>query len=730
MKKIFFLVSLLICFSCIDKMGVHIFINESNTFEVFAKSELESVLKKVQVNQNYTIQFVKETGLFEPEAFKIKKESKSLITITASDNNGLMYGGLELSEYLKIGEKLSDLTEIVQKPYIKKRGIKYNIPLDARTNTFDDSGDAAQNNIINMWDFSFWTQYFDNLARNRYNMISFWNAHPFSSMVKLEDYPDVAFDNVCGTTIKPSDKGRNWTVPELANSKIVKNLKVLKKMTIEEKIVFWQKVMAYAKSRGIDVYFITWNICLNGAALPGSNEEVGDRKGKYGISNDFRNEISKDYLRKSVKQFIKNYPDLTGIGVTAGENMRTPMTDDDKERWLWETYGEGIMDAKKELPNRKVKFIHRFWWTDMKKVAKYWGAYPDQFDMSFKYAKARLYSSPEQPFYKPFLEWMGETKMKSWWNLRNDDIFIHRWGDPTYVSRFIKNMPYEQTAGFHMGSDGYAWGRDFISKTPSVPRQLEIEKHWFKFMLWGRLGYNPEIAEQRFVKIIGTKYPEVNSELFYKTWKTASEIIPQVNTFHWRDWDYMWQVEACMEIWNDLRSVDAFRTNPTMEGSGILNPRDFVIAKLAKKTITSKTPLDIATNLQSVSVASIRGANELLKSHLSKEAEATVLDMKSMGYLGTYYVNKIKAAVALEYFKNSGAVSDKLNAEQCLEAAVKCWENYRNINVNRSYGQNFSRLRTFDWNKQLQHVVKEVEMVKNIKTYKEEPFVKNTNKWK
>ena len=35
---------------------------------------------------------------------------------------------------------------------------------------------------------------------------------------------------------------------------------LIAKMTIEEKIVFWQKVMAYAKSRGIDVYFITWNI--------------------------------------------------------------------------------------------------------------------------------------------------------------------------------------------------------------------------------------------------------------------------------------------------------------------------------------------------------------------------------------------------------------------------------------------------------------------------------------
>ena len=254
---------------------------------------------------------------------------------------------------------------------------------------------------------------------------------------------------MCGSTLKPQDPGNNWPTPELASSKIVANLKVLKKMTIEEKIVFWQQVMKHAKNRGIDVYFITWNICLNGAAVPGSNEEVGDKLGKYGISNDFRNQTSIDYLRKSVKQFLLNYPDVKGIGVTAGENMRIPMTDDDKEKWLWDTYGLGIMDAKAVQPNRTVNFIHRFWWTDMKIVKKYWGNYPDPFDMSFKYSKAHMFSAVNPPFAKPFIDWMAEEKLKSWWNLRNDDIFIHRWGNAEFVRAFIKNFPIEQTAGFH-----------------------------------------------------------------------------------------------------------------------------------------------------------------------------------------------------------------------------------------------------------------------------------------
>ena len=47
-----------------------------------------------------------------------------------------------------------------------------------------------------MWDLSFWQAYLDELARTRYNVLSLWNKHPFPSMVKVPDYPDVALEDV------------------------------------------------------------------------------------------------------------------------------------------------------------------------------------------------------------------------------------------------------------------------------------------------------------------------------------------------------------------------------------------------------------------------------------------------------------------------------------------------------------------------------------------------------
>ena len=48
---------------------------------------------------------------------------------------------------------------------------------------------------------------------------------------------------------------------------------------------------------------------------------VNGTEGKYGITDEVNNPITRDYFRKSVKQMFISYPDLQGIGLTTGENM-------------------------------------------------------------------------------------------------------------------------------------------------------------------------------------------------------------------------------------------------------------------------------------------------------------------------------------------------------------------------------------------------------------------------
>jgi len=140
------------------------------------------------------------------EAYRVEVSEKE-ISIYGGDNKGQLYGGLEVAEQIELHQKVA---ESEGKPFLEKRGIKFNIPLDARTPSYDDTGDAAQNNIAEMWEWSFWEAFLDNMAIHRYNTLTLWNPHPFPSMIRMDDFPEVALDDIKVTTLKPIGKENEW----------------------------------------------------------------------------------------------------------------------------------------------------------------------------------------------------------------------------------------------------------------------------------------------------------------------------------------------------------------------------------------------------------------------------------------------------------------------------------------------------------------------------------------
>ncbi|GAB5559808.1 MAG: hypothetical protein SynsKO_14550 [Synoicihabitans sp.] len=641
-----------------------------------------------------------------PQAYKISARSVTeTVVLRAGDPTGFMYGLLEIAERHRLHGDEARLIGVSGTPHIERRGIKFNIPLDVRTPSYDDSGDAAQRNIAEMWNLAFWTEFFDQMARDRYNMISFWNPHPFPSMVKSEAFPDVALDDVRVTTLEPNGRENEWGDAQLVSRSVVENYRTVKTMTIDEKIEFWRKVMRHAKDRGIDVYWITWNICLNGAAQPVHDyyRTYGttvpeEEPGKYGITHDMNNPVTVRYVRDAVKTFLLTYPDVTGIGVTAGEHF--PASNGpkiDREDWLWSTYGEGILDAKREQPDRPVRFIHRVWNTEFDTIMDRWGRYPDDFEISFKYAKARLYSSPHMPFADNLVDAMKPLGLKSWWNLRNDDIFVHRWGDPTYVSQFIKNFDVPSTAGFHMGSDGYVWGREFSSKSPHAPRELEISKHWYKFMLWGRLGYDPDLDRDFFIARIAERFPETDAEKLHDSWQTASQIIPLVNRFYWRDWDHMWSVENSNSHKEGYHDIEAFANGRTMDGSGLLNIRDYVAAQLSGRRSSGITPIEVANKLDQLAELTLAQVTALSGAANGQDLQATLDDMKGMALLGQFYADKIHAATHWGFYQATDDSKYRDLAGQSALASYEHCTDYVDHSQRRYHSQMLARSGPLHW---------------------------------
>jgi hypothetical protein len=637
-----------------------------------------------------------------PEGFSIRA-GKGICSIIGSDDAGVMYGALELAEMITVGG-LAGITDSDQNPYMALRGTKFNCPLDARTPSYTDVCDAAQKNIAEMWNLDFWKEYIDRLARYRYNYISLWSLHPFPSLVKVPEYRDVALDDVKRSTVEWQEyydgNGVGFDAPEILN-----NLETLKKMTIDDKIAFWRKVMAYGKDRNVDFYVVTWNIFTNGTY------------GKYGITDDIDNATTIDYFRKSVAQMFITYPDLAGIGLTTGENM-PGSSFQRKEDWAFKTYGMGVLDAAGQCPGRKMKLIHRQHQTGATTIAETFKPLIDhkdiEFVFSFKYAKAHVYSSTTQPYHAGFVRDTGD--LKTIWTLRNDDVYYFRWGAPDFVREFIKNIPYDVSRGFYLGSDQYVWGREFLSTEPETPRQIELAKHWYHWMIWGRLGYNPNVGSDRFAKVLQARYPEVDGQQLFTAFQEASMVYPLVTGFHWGLLDFQWYIESCRsrpdpaQTESGFHDVNRFITLAPHETAGNVSIPDYVDAVTERKQISGKTPTDLARELHAHADKAL-DIIDGLSSKGDKELHLTLGDIRAIAYMGKYYAHKIRGATALALFRKTGGQDSRSIAVSELNRAAHFWRLY----VSTAMGQYTNPLWTnrvghCDWRNLMLEVLDDIKI--------------------
>ena len=366
----------------------------------FAAAEIQRAADAKDTTAKITLTVEKKPQA-TPQSYRIERNADQ-IRVIGADEAGAMYGGLDIEEAIRIGT-LDSLKSSVNKPHVARRGLKFNIPLDIRNPSYQDSGDAAQANIAEMWNFEFWREFLDSMARHRYNSLGLWNPHPFPSMVKLADYPEAALRDVCGTafpldTDRTEESEAKFIAGSGVSQPVLDNLIVLKSMTIDEKIDFWRRVMRHAKDRSIEVHFVTWNIWMNSLAPAGWYRQQQNLKGDaglYGVNNDQTNPRTIAYLRACVREFILTYPDLAGIGFTPGENMEDRDDEFGREKWLWATYGEGILDAKKLQPGRSIEVYHRVWEAGIDRIMdSFVRRYPDPISLSYKYTRARLHSTP------------------------------------------------------------------------------------------------------------------------------------------------------------------------------------------------------------------------------------------------------------------------------------------------------------------------------------------------
>ena len=591
-----------------------------------------------------TAQGGKAVAKLGAQAYALRTTTKPDLSywVLGGDANGVMYGGFQIAENIRF-EQFGGRYDSEESPAILRRGIKLNLPLDKNSATYfsaSKTSDSAKQAIPNVWDMTFWSAWFDEMARHRYNVVSVWNNHPFTSMLKMADYPDVAIQNVTGYD--------GYT----------------KVMSMDEKIDHWKKVMAYAHSRGFDFFLVNWNIWTDGAT------------GKYGITEDKEkaatNEATIIYMRKCMTALLETYPDLDGFGVTEGEHMSD--NDDENSAFLGKTYGAGMAEYAKRHPERKLTFIHRWHMADFSHIKKNFAELmklPNvTFDMSYKYSKAHMYATPVPGWMNDSeRKALRESGIKSWLTVRNDDFFFFNWGDPDFARTYLNGMRGQGDwfRGFYMGSDGFCPTRTFYSKNSVTQGLLEVQRQRYMFMLWGRLAYNPALPDAVFEKTLALQHPEVASDKLFAAWSKASRGLPKATELIHGTMrlDFHWWPEAC-------QSKDGFVT-AAMFANAIPGKGSTLrsIADSAANKGGGQSSYALADEIEADAKSALASVNAM-NAQPNTELGVAINNIKSMSYLTIYYAHKIRGATWLK-------ANDKEKAMDSLGTAYGWWMKYSNL---------------------------------------------------
>ena len=689
----------------------------------FAAGDIMDALVKsnaqiVDSNAEWTIRFAEIDNSLGEQSYHIEVFGK-VIEITGGDERGLMYGGLEVAELIGL-YGLENIREQYGSPFVRNRGILCPVPMDMRSPSYNTPGTAGQLNIGNVWEMDFWHEYLDNLARNRYNEIQVWTVNSFASLVKVEGYEDIALDDVWRTTV-PLDDSFKGDLTNAIRPEDWNNHEVVKTMTIEEKIAFWQEVMSYAKDRGIDFLFLFRHLYTYA------------EEGKYGITNDTENPVLKDYLGKSMKAFIETYPDLIGVGLNPGENMGWDNSTEGYDRnlqWMHDVYVPYINEALESTPERPFQVM-------LQCIDKplYAEMYSDlNCDLSFvrQYTSVHMYatSTPQDCFQ--YVEMLPEGT-GLWLNFRNEDCFDMRWGDPDFMIEFVNNMPADKILGCVTGSDGYFYGRDYSSTDPDFQGQLYMQKHWYNYMLLGRLMYNSDMDKERIFDIFSDHYDNMNGvEILFEATSEAGKIIPQVHQIYFQDnGDYTWFVEGCWSHPSTFGYLDVKRwmksNNPFKDGN-VMSIEEYAI-RLATgddSPYTTQTPQEVSDTLAGYGNDVLKRVGQIHEEvkpsrkmpFAEKEFWALVSDDEAMAYLGLYYSEKILGAVDLRVYNETKDTKWQDSSVSHLEKAAEYWQKYAAIISANYVTQHFSRVGSYSVDKVTEGVLADIEVAKTWKPKK------------
>ncbi len=645
------LVALLLGMFCISVKG-QVEYNGTSSVILHGGRKLNKQLMKSPSTIDFSVLVKLDKELGE-ESFQISKPENHSLTVTGGDDVGVMYGLLDLAEQLGLnGHDTLAIRLNSGKPQFPFRAIKFNTPWSAyRTHP------ALTQHWETARDLNYWESFLDMMVENRFNVLSLWSIHPFTYMIRPNNFPEAC------SSITPEESAE-WEV-------------------------FYKTLFKMAKDRGIETYVVWWNIFVSPDFARA--HDMAD----YSVDLQFygegeNNELIDRYNKECVTQLIDTYDDLSGVGISLGERM-LHIDAAEREQWVLDVVVPGMRDAK-----RKVKFIHRAPFTKHAEITRegiesltdlpqpIWVEY--KFNASHGHSSTQLHrthgAGVNDAYWNP-----TPTNHKMVWMMRNEDFTTLRWGQSDFIREHIQNNGQQYVGGYIVGSETYIPAKAYQQKRPDnrINWTYAFEREWLFYKQWGRLTYDPHTPNSLFISEFASRYGEEAAPALYEAVTLAGKIPLQIAAFFAGGNDPSLTVEHFMDGKRSGKNdktffigIDEFIDHQT------LDPKYFNIADYVKHSSSGMpiapdriTPLDVASETEQTArvLQVILGGIKAEPGPIDYE----IADALAWSHLGLYFAEKIRGAVALQSYRLSGDRAQQALAVEHLELALKHWSDLADV---------------------------------------------------
>ena len=616
---------------------------QENGYQMMAKSSGTQTIK-ITISDQFN-------PLLPKEGFKINR-IRNNINITAHDDSGILYGCLFLADKVKEQGLIPETLDMEDHPQMVLRGTCVGIQ---KPTLLPDRGTYeypyTPENFPWLYDKSLWIKYLDMMVENRYNSLYLWNGHPFSSLVKLKEYPEAL---------------------EVSEETFKKNEEIYKFLTEE------------ADKRGIWVIQMFYNIILP--------KPFADKRG---LATQDRNRpitpIIADYTQKSIAAFVAKYPNV-GLLVTLGEAMEgTGQMDID---WFTKTILPGVKDGLKLIGKTdEPPVVLRAHDTDAPAVMKV--ALPIYKNL---YTMAK-YNGEALTTYTPRGTWadlhrslsrIGTVQIENVHILANLEPF--RYSSPDFIQKSVQAMHsvYEAN-GLHLYPQASYWDWPYTADKTDK-RLLQLDRDWMWYKAWARYSWNAnrtKTEEQAYwSKSLSDEYgSDQKSALnIIKAYEETGEISPKLLR-RYGITDGNRQTLTLGMLMTQL--INPFRyglftllyDSEAPEGEMII---DYAQKEWNRQVHIGETPVQIANEVEEhgrQAVAAINVAN-IGVSKNKEEFNRLKNDIYAYDAMARFYAEKVRASLHILRFKYSNDIVDLEKAIPFLEQSVKAYAELTDLTVN------------------------------------------------